>query len=533
MFAVVFIPDFALQAVLRHAPELRERPVALLDEKSARGKIVQLTAAARAAGVQPGLTAPQALARCRDIILRPLAPADEAIAQETLLQCAFALSPFLEATAPGVCTLELKRSRKKPASRAAPLLGTLARLGLRARIGLARHPDLAWLAALHAGRGTAGTPAAILLVENSDDFLSELPLENLAPRLHDLSRTRQRTDLVEWRKLLGILEKWGIHTAGVFLALDREQIAARLGPTGLALHERAAPSRQRPLRLVPPPETFEEALEFEHEIETLEPLLFILRRFLDQLTVRLAAIHRVAAALTLRLNFSDKKSHERIFEIPSPTGSADILFRMLHTHLENFRADSPIVALRLSALPCEPASQQFSLFETALRDPNRFAETLARLAALVGHDRIGSPVNDDTHRPDAFTMRPLDLQAIQNRKSKIFPAPPCAGSAPRFRSSAPGSTSARGAARGMPPATGGRRKSGRARSGTSPPATARSTASATSPAAASSRGGMIDLPRGTRSQRHRFHPSRFFKSTHRSGSPRVDYSRADTLHPTG
>ncbi len=418
MFAVVFIPDFALQAVLRHAPELRERPVALLDEKSARGKIVQLTAAARAAGVQPGLTAPQALARCRDIILRPLAPADEAIAQETLLQCAFALSPFLEATAPGVCTLELKRSRKKPASRAALLLETLAHLGLRAQIGLARHPDLAWLAALHAGGGTA-----ILLVENTADFLAEVPLESLAPRLHHLSRTRQRAELVEWRKILGILEKWGIHTAGAFLALDREQIAARLGPAGLALHERAAPSRQRPLRLVQPPETFEEALEFEHEIETLEPLLFILRRFLDQLTVRLAAIHRVAAALTLRLNFSDKKSHERTFEIPSPTGNADILFRMLHTYLENFRADSPIVALRLSALPCEPASQQFSLFETTLRDPNRFAETLAQLAALVGHDRVGSPVNDDTHRPDAFTMRPLDLQAIENRKSKIENSP--------------------------------------------------------------------------------------------------------------
>ena len=31
MFAVIYIPDFALQAVLRHTPELHSRPVILID----------------------------------------------------------------------------------------------------------------------------------------------------------------------------------------------------------------------------------------------------------------------------------------------------------------------------------------------------------------------------------------------------------------------------------------------------------------------------------------------------------------------
>ena len=36
----------------------------------------------------------------------------------------------------------------------------------------------------------------------------------------------------------------------------------------------------RLLKLVPPPESFAETFEFENEIETIEPLLFMLRRFL-------------------------------------------------------------------------------------------------------------------------------------------------------------------------------------------------------------------------------------------------------------
>src|SRR5205823_5144117 len=171
--------------------------------------------------------------------------------------------------------------------------------------------------------------------------------------------------------------------------------------------ERANGQAERILKLVSPPESFIESFEFENEIETVEPLLFILRRFLQQLATRLNAIYLVAKELRLRITFADKSHYERIFKIPQPTNNEDILFRMLHTHLENFTSKHPIVAIELEAQPSRSVRQQFGLFETALRDPVQLHETLARLIGLLGADRVGTPVLEETHRPDAFRMEPF------------------------------------------------------------------------------------------------------------------------------
>src|SRR5206468_3464026 len=187
--------------------------------------------------------------------------------------------------------------------------------------------------------------------------------------------------------------------------------------------------------LIRPPESFQESFEFEREIETAEPLLFMLRRFLEQLAVRLAAIYLVAKELTLRITFANsrqvrhgtdssdwrnepavagKQSYERVFKIPQPTNDVDLLFRMLQTHLENFRSEHPIVAVALSAEPIKPAGEQFGLFETTLRNPHQLSETLARLTALLGGDRIGTPVLEETHRPDAFRMQPFRWDIVES-----------------------------------------------------------------------------------------------------------------------
>jgi protein ImuB len=230
--------------------------------------------------------------------------------------------------------------------------------------------------------------------------------------------------------MIAILHKWGIHTLGQLAALDKEELRNRLGADAARLWERANGTATRLLKFVQPPETFEESFEFDHEIETAEPLLFMLRRFLEQLAVRLSSIYLVARELTLQISFSNSRQdepavvttatrtgqniYERVFKIPQPTNDVDLLFRMLQTHLENFKSEHPIVAVALTAQPIRPASQQFGLFETALRNPQQLYETLARLSALLGNDRIGSPIKEETHRPDAFRMEPFSWASVES-----------------------------------------------------------------------------------------------------------------------
>src|ERR1700741_1950105 len=167
----------------------------------------------------------------------------------------------------------------------------------------------------------------------------------------------------EIHQILAILHKWGIHTLGKLAMLDKQQLGARLGPKEVGMWERANGQSNRVLKLIRPPESFEESFEFENEIETAEPLLFMLRRFLEQLAVQLSGIYLVTKELTLRIRFTNKQIYERIFQIPQPTNNVDLLFRMLHTHLENFKSEHPVIAIALTAEPIRPVSQQFGLFE--------------------------------------------------------------------------------------------------------------------------------------------------------------------------
>src|SRR3954468_542453 len=252
--------------------------------------------------------------------------------------------------------------------------------------------------------------------------------------MQSISKKVAKEREAEVGRVLDILRRWGIETLGQFTALKKEAVANRLGPLGAELWERATGKTTRPLNFVPVIESFEEAFEFENEIETSEPLLFMVRRFLEQFSLRLNALHLVTSELGLRITFSDKTSYEHQFQIPEPTNSVETLFRMLHTHLENLTSQSPIVAVALKAETTKPSFEQFHLFETALRDSARLTETLARLAGLLGADRVGTPVLEETHRPDAFRMEAFAWRVPETKEQ----VPALAGPAlRRFRAPLP------------------------------------------------------------------------------------------------
>jgi protein ImuB len=241
----------------------------------------------------------------------------------------------------------------------------------------------------------------ILDVDDLDEFFALAPLAALEPS----------------PLLLDIMTRWGIRTVGEFLALGRDAVTERLGAEALALFERVSRESVRPLKLTAPPEEFAEQTEFESEIETAAPLLFVLRRFVEQLSRRLQLNYLVVAELDLQLGLASGDRHQRAFKIPSPTGKVETLFRILQTHLDGVRTDSPIISLQLAAKPAVPAADQFGLFESALRDPNRFAETLGRLGALLGPENVGAPVAENTHRPDSFRMTPPEFERVPAQSS--------------------------------------------------------------------------------------------------------------------
>jgi protein ImuB len=387
MFAVIHIPNFALQAALRLEPELKSCAVALVDSEPGKATIMQLTSAARERGAFEGSTPSQAVARCGDLVIKQRSRAREQSATEILLQTACAFSPYIESTASGVCTMELKglALENEAAARqwASKILSALASFHLDAQIGFASAPGLALVLA------QAANP--IFFAENPIEFAMALPIDALHPP----------------QELAGILSLWGVGTIGAFLALGKDNVAERLGPEAAVLFDRL--DSLRPLDVIAPPETFAERIEFEHEIETAEPLLFVLRRMLEQLAARLEMIYLVVGGLDFELTLASGEKYERTFKIPSPTNNIQVLFRMLQTHLETLRTESPIVALQLQAQPANPEQHQFGLFETTLRDPNQFAETLARLTALCGSENIGTPQLKATHRPDAFRMAVPDF----------------------------------------------------------------------------------------------------------------------------
>jgi protein ImuB len=61
-------------------------------------------------------------------------------------------------------------------------------------------------------------------------------------------------------------------------------------------------------------------------------------------------------------------------------------------------------------VPTDAVPIQKQLFRAGVDDPWKFAATLNQLAALVGSENVGTPQADDTHRPDAFSMRKPDAE---------------------------------------------------------------------------------------------------------------------------
>ena len=171
MFATIYLPNFYLQAAMRHQPELRAQPVALLEEQEKKPVIIQLNELAEEAGICKGMTPSQALARYLQVTIKARARTQEKSIQEMLLHYAFTLSPFVEATKPGICTIQFTDNRNLRA-KVSRVIEQLAKCEITAQGGIALTPDTSLLIA-HLAR-------PVLEINDAKEFLAPLPIETLA-----------------------------------------------------------------------------------------------------------------------------------------------------------------------------------------------------------------------------------------------------------------------------------------------------------------------------------------------------------------
>ena len=280
--------------------------------------------------------------------------------------------------------------------------------GLTPQIAIAPTQTAALLMTLAEKTSVVTADPAAALAPLSLTVLSALDRPLGTPRTPRTPRTLRTP-------LLDILKRWGIRAVGEFAALPSDEVSARFGQEGVALQRLARGIDPRPLVPDGGVPRFIQSIELEWPIEELEPLSFVFARLLDPLAVTLERADRAAAAIRVALRLVDKTTHARILQLPAPIRDPRVLRTLLLLDLESHPPSAGIDIVTIEIDPAPSRIVQFSLLERAIPSPETVATLTARLNALVGESRCGSPSLLDSHRPDAFEMQrfnPIDRSAF-------------------------------------------------------------------------------------------------------------------------
>ncbi len=442
MFACIYISDFPVEAIVRTEPLLRERAVAVLEGKPPVVRVVALNEKARLLGMEASMTKLRAAVfaapaeKC-PAVLRPRSPAQESAAHSALLDVAHAFTPRVEDTAADTLLLDLaglERLYGAPAKMARDLASRVSAVALEANIALAANPD----AALHAARGFSGV--TVIPAGKEAQRLGVLPLPVL---LDAFQISPEKTSAAEREKfrepILDTLERWGVRDFRTLALLPEHALASRLGEAGTHLQRMARGAGMRTLVLCEPPLRFEEAMELESPVETLEPLSLVLNRLLEQLCVRLEARALAAQELHLRLQLERRAADEetttveqlgdgshnvgqsifkRTLRLPVAMRDAKVFLKLLQLELAAHPPGAPVTKVWITAEPAPPRLAQQGLFLPISPETEKLEITLARISGVVGKRRAGIARLLDSHRRDSFRIERFMLAPEDSKPAK-------------------------------------------------------------------------------------------------------------------
>ena len=451
MFACIYIPDFPAEAIIRGEPFLRERAVAVLDGKPPLTRVMALNEKARVLGMELGMTKLEAAVfadieptrvanpsssekhcgRFNLTVLRQRSPEQETSAHAALLDVAHAFTPRVEDTAADTLLLDLaglERLYGMPTKMAGDLMSRITAVGIEANIAFAANPD----AAMHAARGFNGT--TIIPAGQERQRLSVLPIQVLLDTFEIAAQKKAAGKASERRaqqlreQMLDTLERWGVRDFRTLALLPDHALASRLGEAGVQLRRVAHGEGNRTLVLCAPLSRFEEVMELECAVETIESLSFVLNRLLEQLCARLEAralaAHELHLRLQLELRVTDEGTttlselntyagsynaalgpvFQRTLCLPVPMRDSKVFLRLLQLELAAHPPGAPVVKLWITAEPAPPRSAQRGLFLPITPEAERLEITLARINAVVGERRAGIARLLDSHRQERFRM---------------------------------------------------------------------------------------------------------------------------------
>jgi protein ImuB len=433
MFACIYIPDFPVEAIVRVEPCLRERAVAVLEGKPPLVRVIALNHKARLLGLEVGMTKLQAsvfVGTPSVAVLRQRSIEQESSAHAAILDVAHAFTPRVENTAPDTLLLDLAglgRLYGAPPKMALDLASRVSAVGLESNLALAANPG----AAMHAARGFSGI--TVIPAGEEAQRLGILPVQVLldafeaSPLKFDVQASeRERQKLLE--QMRDTLERWGVRDFRSFALLPEQALASRLGEVGIRLQRLARGEDLRTLALCEPTSHFEEAMELESSVETLEPLSFVLNRLLEQLCARLEARALAVQELHLRLQLERRVADEeattieeltglsaysqngelsfytRTLQLPVSMRDTKVFLKLLQLELAAYAPGAPVSKVWIMAKPAPPRTAQRGLFLPITPEAEKLEITLARISGIVGERRAGIARLLDAHHPNSFQV---------------------------------------------------------------------------------------------------------------------------------
>lgn len=199
--------------------------------------------------------------------------------------------------------------------------------------------------------------------------------------------------------------RWGIHKIGDLAALPEAGIAERFGEAGVKFRRLAWGKGGDIITLVRIPPEYSSRREMDDAIEQLEPLFFVISAQLHELTNKLQRNGRAAGGVSLTLILDNGEIFDHTITLPVATRDPLVLLKQLQLSLEAKAPGAGILTVQTRLAPADPRVIQGGLFRPATPEPDKLQTLIARLDALAGKDKVGSPQILDTHRPDAFEIR--------------------------------------------------------------------------------------------------------------------------------